>query len=49
MKIVNYKNKEPDGSKDINHHFEEKELRNSAKNTVSCRITLVEFRRNFNR
>ena len=34
MKIVNYKNKEPGGSKDIIRHFEEKELRNSAKNSV---------------
>jgi len=49
MKIVNYKNKEPDGSKDNIRHFEDKELRNPAKNTVSCRITLNEFKRNFNR
>jgi hypothetical protein len=47
-KIVNYKNKKPDGSKDIIRHFEEKELRNSAKNTVSCRVTLIEFKKNFN-
>jgi len=46
MKIVNYTNKEPDGSKDIIRHFEEKELRNSANNTVSCRIMLSEFKRN---
>jgi hypothetical protein len=49
MRIVNYKNKEPDCSKDIIRHFEEKEMRNSEKNTVSFRITLIEFKRNFNR
>jgi hypothetical protein len=48
-KIVNYKNKEPDGSKDIIRHFEVKELRNSAKSTVSCRVALIEFKRNTNR
>jgi hypothetical protein len=47
IKILNYKNKEPDGSQDIIRHFEEKELRNSAKNTVSCRITLIGFKRIF--
>jgi hypothetical protein len=41
-KIVNYKNKEPDGSKEIFRHVEENELRNSAKSTLSCRITLIE-------